>query len=89
MIRAFTEVDNAIVALRKQHEAALLQTQLSDAAAKYVRPAAMQYRAGSVGYLDVLDAQRHYFDAQVGVNNALLREYLAMVNLYLSLGGGL
>ncbi len=43
---------------------------------------------GSLNYIDVLDAQRRYFSAQIGVNNALLDEYLALINLYRSLGGG-
>lgn len=88
VIAAFTEVNDAIITLRKKHEASLLQSQLSDAAAKYVKLAALQYRAGSLNYLDVLDAQRRFFDAQIGVNYALRDEYLAMVNLYLVLGGG-
>lgn len=88
VITAFTEVNDAIVTLRKRHQASLLQAQLSDAAAKYVKLAALQYRAGSLNYLDVLDAQRRFFDAQIGVNNALRDEYLAMINLYLVLGGG-
>lgn len=88
VIIAVTEVEDAIVTLRKMHEASLLQSQLSDAAAKYVKLAALQYRAGSLNYIDVLDAQRRFFDAQIGVNNALRDEYLAMINLYLVLGGG-
>ena len=47
-----------------------------------------QYRAGSIAYLDVLDAQRRYFDAQIGVSNARRDEYLALVALYKTLGGG-
>ncbi|MDE6309406.1 MAG: TolC family protein [Muribaculaceae bacterium] len=88
VIVAMTEVENALITLSKKHEATLLQNQLSDAAAKYVKLAALQYRAGSLNYLDVLDAQRRFFDAQIGVNNALRDQYLALINLYLVLGGG-
>ena len=39
-------------------------------------------------YIDVLDAQRRYFDAQIGVSNAVRDEHLALVDLYKALGGG-
>ena len=87
VIRAFTEVNDAITTLHKKHDATLLQSELSEAAKEYVRLATLQYRGGSLNYLDVLDAQRRYFDAQIGVNNALLGEYLALIHLYKSLGG--
>ena len=61
---------------------------LRDATAKYVQLAQLQYRAGSLNYLDVLDAQRRYFEAQIGVSNALRDEYFSLINLYKSLGGG-
>ena len=38
--------------------------------------------------LDVLDAQRSYFDAQVELSNAISEEYLALIELYKTLGGG-
>ena len=61
---------------------------MRDAAAKYVQLAWLQYRGGTLNYLDVLDAQRRYFESQIGVNNASLNEYLALINLYKALGGG-
>ncbi len=88
VIRAFTEVHNAIVTYRRVHEAHDLKIQLRDAAGKYVALATIQYRAGTVNYIDVLDAQRRYFDAQISVSNALRDEYLALIELYKTLGGG-
>ncbi len=38
--------------------------------------------------MDVLDAQRGYFDAQIGVSNAIRDELIAVVNVYKALGGG-
>ena len=43
---------------------------------------------GVINYIDVLDAQRRYFDAQIGLANAVRDEYFAMINLYKTLGGG-
>ncbi len=88
VIVAFTEVNNAVVTYGKVKENRRLKAELRDAAAKYVQLAHLQYIGGSIGYIDVLDAQRRYFDAQIGVNNALRDEYLSLINLYKALGGG-
>ncbi len=88
VLTAFSEVSTAITAFRKVQETAHLKLSLRDAARKYVDLAHLQYRAGSLNYLDVLDAQRRYFDAQIGLSNAVRDEYLAIVSLYKTLGGG-
>lgn len=41
-----------------------------------------------INYMDVLDAQRGYFDAQIGVSNAIRDELIAVVNMHKALGGG-
>ena len=69
-------------------QARTLKVELRDAAVKYVQLAHLQYRGGTLNYIDVLDAQRRYFDAQIGVSNAIRDEYLALINLYKVLGGG-
>ena len=53
-----------------------------------VELAQLQYFNGVINYLDVLDAQRRYFDAQIGLSNAVRDEHLALVQLYKALGGG-
>ena len=50
--------------------------------------AQLQYVNGAIGYMDLLDAQRTYLDAQIGLSNALRDRQLAMVNVYKALGGG-
>ncbi len=88
VIGAFTEVNTSIIAYNRYRENFYVKSDLRDAAAKYVQLAWLQYRGGTLNYIDVLDAQRRYFDAQIGVNNALRDEYLALINLYKALGGG-
>ena len=88
VIGAFTEVNTSIVAYNKYHDNYRVKVDLRDAAAKYVKLAWLQYRGGTLNYIDVLDAQRRYFEAQIGVRNALRDEYLALINLYKALGGG-
>ncbi len=88
VMTAFTEVSTAIDALAHSREARARQTDLRDAAAKYVQLARVQYRGGTLSYIDVLDAQRRYFDARIALNRAILSESLALVSLYKTLGGG-
>ncbi len=64
------------------------QEKLEAASRKYVQLAELQYINGVTNYIDVLDAQRGYLDAQISLNNAVLDELLSVVYLYKALGGG-
>ncbi|MDE6206915.1 MAG: TolC family protein [Muribaculaceae bacterium] len=88
VLTAFHEVDDAAITFSHVREAAARRHELLKAAQKYTQLAYAQYNAGAINYIDVLDASRRYFDAQIGMNNAVLSEYLALVNLYKVLGGG-
>lgn len=88
VMRAFSEVNTAITSYRGYMENRQLMNELCEAAAKYVKLATLQYRGGTLNYIDVLDAQRQYFSAQTGMNRAVRDEYLAVIQLYKSLGGG-
>ena len=88
VMAAFSDVSNAATAMRNTAETVSLRRDLRDAAFKYVELAHIQYRAGSINYIDVLDAQRRYFDAQIGLSNAVRDQYLALATLYKALGGG-
>lgn len=85
---AFREVSDAIVAYNKAREAHQLKQRLEQSAKKYMELAQYQYINGVIRYLDVLDAQREYFDAQTGLSNAVRDEQIALVQLYKALGGG-
>lgn len=88
VLKAFQETNDALVRYRNAREASELKNTLREAALKYVELATFQYKYGGTKYIDVLDAQRRYFDAQVGQSNAVRDEYIALVQLYKSLGGG-
>lgn len=88
VLEVFKEANDAVVGYRSVRQTAALKADLRDAALKYVELAQMQYRGGSINYIDVLDAQRRYFDAQIGLSNAVRDEHLALVELYKALGGG-
>lgn len=88
MLEAFKEVDDAVITYRKLRQATSLKIHSRNAAKKYVDLAQKQYRAGSINYIEVLDAQRRYLDAQLGLTNAIRDENIALVRLYKALGGG-
>mgnify|MGYP003260064607 FL=1 len=81
-------MNDAIVGYNSAREACVLKRNLEQASRKYVELARLQYINGVINYLDVLDAQRQYFDAQIGLSNAIRDEYIALVQLYKALGGG-
>ena len=88
VIQAFTEVNTAINAYKAARRSSKLKIELCQAALKYNKLAELQYRGGSLNYIDVLDAQRKYFDAQIDESNAIIDEYIALIDLYKVLGGG-
>ncbi|MDR0981923.1 MAG: efflux transporter outer membrane subunit [Culturomica sp.] len=88
VLTAFKEVNDALLSLRKTKEIKKSYFDLQSSASVYLELAKLQYINGVIDYLDVLDAQRVYFDARTGYNNAARDELLDLVMLYKSLGGG-
>jgi outer membrane protein, multidrug efflux system len=86
--QAFREVSDSLVAYRKNQEAREQQALLTGAAQDATRLADVRYRGGVTSYLEVLDSDTRYFDAQIGLAQAQLNERLALVQLYNALGGG-
>jgi multidrug efflux system outer membrane protein len=85
---AFQEVANAVVAYDEQR-AARVQDQLYEAASlDSTRLANLRFEEGQTSYLEVLDAESRSYQAQVDTEQALLSERIALVQLYLALGGG-
>jgi outer membrane protein, multidrug efflux system len=86
--QAFREVSDSLVAYRKNQEFRVQQELLTNSAQDATRLAAMRYQGGVTSYLEVLDSDTRYFDAQLGLAQAQLNERLALVQLYNALGGG-
>jgi len=86
--QAFREVSDSLVAYRKNQEFREQQELLNGAAQDATRLADIRYRGGVTSYLEVLDSDTRYFDAQLGLAQAQLNERLALVQLYNALGGG-
>jgi multidrug efflux system outer membrane protein len=86
--QAFREVSDSLVAYRKNQEFRVQQELLNNSAQDTTRLANMRYKGGVTSYLEVLDSDTRYFDAQLGLAQAQLNERLALVQLYNALGGG-
>ncbi|MDE5850088.1 MAG: efflux transporter outer membrane subunit [Muribaculaceae bacterium] len=88
VLKAFTEVNTILHTYYHVQESFYRTKELRDASAEYMQLAQLQFRAGMINYIDVLDAQRSYFDAQIAFSNAVRDQYTALVNIYKALGGG-
>jgi len=86
--QAFREVSDSLVAYRKNREFREQQALLTASAGDATRLAGDRYRGGVTSYLEVLDSDSRFFDAQLGLSQAQLNERLALVQLYNALGGG-
>jgi multidrug efflux system outer membrane protein len=86
--QSFREVSDSLIAYRKNREFREQEALLTHAAADASRLADSRYRGGVTSYLEVLDSDTRYFDAQIGLTQAQLGERLALVQLYNALGGG-
>ena len=65
-----------------------LQGQRVTASLEVERLAEMRFGAGTTSFVEVLDAQRQLLSAQTDSVQSLLDRRLALVRLYLALGGG-
>lgn len=88
VLTAFRDAYDAISNFNKVKEIYETRYNLESSSKTTLSLALVQYVNGATGYMDLLDAQRTYLDAQISLNNALLQSRLAKVNLYKALGGG-
>jgi outer membrane protein, multidrug efflux system len=86
--QAFRDVSDSLVAYRKNQDFRTQQELLTNAAQDATRLANVRYRGGVTSYLEVLDSDTRYYNAQIDLAQAELNERLALVQLYNSLGGG-
>lgn len=88
VLQAFREVDDAIASYIAAKQNTELMLSLKSSSHKYVELARFQYLNGQINYMDVLDAQRSYFNAEIEHSNAIRDQYLALIDMYKALGGG-
>ena len=85
---AYKEVRDALVSLREYGISEDAQNQRVSSSREVLRLANLRYEAGYIGYLDVLDAQRSFNDAQLTAISTRQARLGAAVDLFKALGGG-
>jgi multidrug efflux system outer membrane protein len=86
--QAFADVENALIAYTKTRAQLIEQRALVKAAGSALGLANTRYVEGVAQYLDVLDSQRQFFNAQLSEAQTQGAVLLALVQLYKALGGG-
>ncbi|MBP7064309.1 efflux transporter outer membrane subunit [Ferrovibrio sp.] len=87
-ITAFGDVEDALTSTANAAERYTYAREAFDQAREAYRIVEARYRAGTVPFLNLLDAQRTVFQANDALAQALLGRYTALVDLYKALGGG-
>ena len=88
ILNAVAEVENALVSVEtynKEWEASFKQT---EAARTYLKLSQARYDNGYVSYLEVLDAERSFFDSELNLSLLSQEKLSSVMQLYKALGGG-
>ena len=86
-LNALREAGDALTAVRTARDESVAQATQANALRQALDLATLRYQAGLASYLDVLDAQRSLFGAELALSQAQLGELNAAVQLYKALGG--
>jgi outer membrane protein, multidrug efflux system len=86
--QAFQQVSNALAAFQKYRDYRAQQAAFTRAAGIATSLSETLYRGGAASFLQVLTNQTNYFSAQLNLVQADLDQRLALVQLYIALGGG-
>ncbi|KLU26385.1 RND transporter [Caballeronia mineralivorans PML1(12)] len=85
---AFQEVADALVSLQKTREQLVVQGSQVDALRNYARLARLRFEGGYTSYIEVLDAERSLFNAQLSYAQTQGVVFTSTVSLYKAMGGG-
>jgi outer membrane protein, multidrug efflux system len=85
---AFQEVADALVSLQKTREQLAIQGSQVDALRSYARLARLRFEGGYTSYIEVLDAERSLFNAQLSYAQTQGVVFTSTVSLYKAMGGG-
>lgn len=85
---AFKEVNDALIDQKKTREQLAVQQRQVEALKTYARVARLRFDNGYTSYIEVLDAERSLFNAQLEYAQTQGVLFSALVNLYKSMGGG-
>lgn len=88
VLGALREVEDALVALRTSRDQGAAQQRQTIALRRALELADLRYQTGVASYLEVLDAQRGLFGAELALTEAERDQLVAAVALYEALGAG-
>jgi outer membrane protein, multidrug efflux system len=88
VVNAMRDVDDALVAYHKSGEQRSAQAARVEAERKVLDLAESRYRGGVAPYLEVLDAQRSLFSAEIDEAETIRNHVVALIQVYKALGGG-
>ena len=86
-LSALRDANDALVGVRSSRDQMAAQATQAEALRHALELAELRYGSGIASYLDVLDAQRNLFGAELALSQAQLQQLVAAVQLYKALGG--
>jgi multidrug efflux system outer membrane protein len=88
LLQALREVEDSLIGLQKAGEQRGSQQKRVEAERKVVELSDLRYRGGVADYLEVLDAQRSLFNAELDETESMSEHVSSLIRLYKALGGG-
>ena len=86
--QGFREVNDALVDQDRTREQLEAQKRQVAALQQYADTARLRYENGYTSFIEVLDAERSLFNAQLQYTQSQQVQFQAMINLYKAIGGG-
>jgi multidrug efflux system outer membrane protein len=87
-LNALRDANDALVGVRSARDEMAAEATQAEALRHALDLAQLRYSAGIASYLDVLDAERSLFSAELALSQAQLQQLTSAVLLYKALGGG-
>jgi multidrug efflux system outer membrane protein len=85
---AFRDVEDALIDQKRSREQLEAQARQVEALRTYARVARLRYDNGYTSYIEVLDAERSLFDAELSYTQTKGTLFQDLVNVYKAMGGG-
>ncbi len=86
-LSALRDANDALVGVKTSRDEMAAQATQAEALRHALELAELRYSSGVASYLDVLDAQRNLFAAELALSQAQLQQLTSAVQLYKALGG--
>lgn len=85
---AFREVEDALISYQKSSEQLIVLARQVTALQEYLLLAGKRHEGGYSNYIDVLDAERSLYAAEIKQAQTQTDVYLALIAIYKAMGGG-